>query len=248
MVKVKEISAFFPVLNEEANISSTVEKAVAVLKNVAEKYEVIIVNDGSQDNTETIAYELVKKNPNVRVISHQINLGYGTALRTGFYGTHYELIVYTDGDGQFDFTEVDKFLEAIKGADAVWGYRIKRMDPFMRILNAKGWKFLIWLFLGLAVKDVDCGFKMIRKSVLDKIPPLESTRGGMINAELLVRINKAGLGIRQVGVHHYPRKAGSPTGASPMVIATSIIELVKLWWKIRFMKPAANGTVSSKTL
>lgn len=231
MKKVKELSVFFPVLNEEANIEKTVTKALPVLEQVAEKYEVIVVNDGSTDKTGEIAIRLAKQNANVRVVNLHPNLGYGAALRAGFYGAKYPLIVYTDGDGQFDFSEITKFIAVIDDVDAVWGYRIKRMDPPIRLLNAKGWKFLIWLFFGLPIRDVDCGFKMIKRSVLDCIPKLESTRGGMINPELLVKISRAGLTYTQVGVNHYPRTAGNPTGAAPKVIITSFIELFKLWWK-----------------
>lgn len=239
MEKISELSVFFPMVNEEENLRTTVEKAIGVLENVADTYEILVIDDGSKDHTAAIAKQMSAENPKIRVITHATNQGYGAALRSGFYNAQYRYIVYTDGDGQFDFSEVTKLLEAIKNADAVWGYRIKRMDPLMRILNAKGWKLLIWSLFGVSLKDVDCGFKMIRKEVLDKIPKLTATRGGTINAELFIKLHRAGFKIAQVGVNHYPRKAGSPTGAAPKVIITSIIGLLQLWWEVHFAKKTA---------
>ncbi len=229
----KSISVFFPAYNEAGNLEATVGKAVNVLQNLNLNWEILIINDGSTDDTARVASELVNKNPKVRVINHAVNGGYGEALKSGFYNAKNELIVYNDSDGQFDFGEVNKFLEKIDKVDLVLGYRIKRKDPFFRLLFAKGWALALFLFFGLSVKDVDCGFKMIRKAALEKIPKLESTRGGMINAELTIRAKKAGLSIAQVGVHHYPRFTGQPTGANISVIIISFTDLFKLWWKLR---------------
>lgn len=230
---MKNLSVFFPVFNEEKNIAQTVEKAVKVMNDIkAIEYEIIIVNDGSKDNTGKISDQLAKKYPEVRVI-HKPNGGYGTALRVGFYNAKYEWIVYTDSDGQFDFSEVSKFIDKADKSDVIWGYRIKRRDPFYRILFAKGWAFSVFLFFGLLLKDVDCGFKMINRKVLEKIPKLTSSRGGMINAELAIKSNKYGFKISQVGVTHYPRLSGHPTGASWRVIVQSYIDLFKLRWELR---------------
>lgn len=227
-----ELSVFFPAYNEEKNIQSTVKKAMTVLKNLDIKWEIVVVNDGSVDNTGLKAQELVDLNNQVRVIN-QTNGGYGTALRAGFNNARYNLIAYTDSDGQFDFSEVTKFLDAIKTADLVIGYRIKRNDHFIRLLFAKGWALSLFIFFGLSLKDVDCGFKMVKKQVLEKIPPLESTRGGMINAELAIKAKKLGFKVEEVGVNHYPRLAGKPTGASIRVVIRSYLDLFKLWWKLR---------------
>lgn len=233
---MKNISVFFPLYNEEGNISSDVEKATKILKKLKLQYEILLVNDGSKDSTGKIAEEIGKNDPNIRVIHHDKNLGYGEALKSGFYSAKYDTIVYTDGDGQFDFSEIQKFLEKIEDLDLVIGYRIKRQDPFFRILFKKGWKLSLLLFLGLTLKDVDCGFKMIRKKVLEKIPHLESQRGAMINAELAIKAKKYGFRVGEVGVHHYPRLSGQPTGASPKVVMKSYLDLLKLWWKLKDQK------------
>ena len=226
------LSVFFPAFNEEENIRSTTLKAVKLLKTLnLEKWEVIIVDDGSKDGTLKIAEELAKEEMDVRVI-HQENGGYGKALRAGFYGAKYEWIVFTDSDGQFDFSEINKFLDKTGEADYVIGYRTPRADPFYRLVSAKIWAVSVFLLFGIWVKDIDCGFRMINKRVLDKIPKLESTRGAMINAELLIDVKRAGFKIVQVGVHHFPREKGQPTGVKLNVILKSYVELFKL----RFQK------------
>lgn len=233
---IKNLSVFFPLFNEEGNVEATVKKAVDVLEKLKLEYEIILVNDGSTDGTKTVAEQLSRANPRIRVINHQKNLGYGEALKSGFYNAKYDTIVYTDGDGQFDFSEVTKFLEKIEDYDLVLGYRIKRQDPFFRIVFKKGWKLSLWIMFGLTLKDVDCGFKMVKKEVLQKIPRLESQRGAMINAELAISTQKAGFKITQLGVNHYPRLSGKPTGASLKVIFKSFLDLVRLWWKFKQQK------------
>ena len=225
------MSVFFPAYNEEGNIETTVKKAVEVLKGLElKKWEVIIVDDGSKDGTLKISQRLAKEIPGVRVI-HQQNGGYGSALRTGFESGKYEVVVYNDGDGQFDFAEIGKFLEAIENYDVLFGYRIKRADPITRLIMARGWNMVVSLFFTIRLHDVDCGFKMLRKEVIEKIFPLDSKRGGMVNAEIAIKAKRAGFKIGQVGVHHYPRLEGRPTGASIRVIANSFMDLFKLWAK-----------------
>jgi len=233
---VKNLSVFFPVFNEEGNIATTVNKAVVVLDKLKIDYEIIVVNDGSTDKTAQVVEKLTGQNSKIKLISHPQNLGYGEALKSGFYNARYDVVVYTDGDGQFDFSEVTKFLEKIKDNDLVIGYRIKRRDPLFRILFKKGWKLSLLLSFGMTLKDVDCGFKMIKKSVLAKIPHLESTRGAMINAELAISAKKYGFKVGQVGVNHYPRLTGVPTGAGLRVIFRSYIDLLRLWWKLKDQK------------
>ncbi len=228
---VKQLSVFFPAYNEEGNIARTTEKAVEVLEKLdLDNYEVIIINDGSKDRTSEIGHKLAESNKHVRVVDQE-NGGYGMALRGGFKAAKYEWIVYTDGDGQFDFSEITKFLEKAKSNDYIIGYRIKRNDPFYRLIFAKIWALSVFFLFWIWVRDIDGGFKMINKRVLDKIPPLKSTRGAMINAELLIKTKKFGFKIAQVGVNHFPRLAGKPTGANIKVIIQSYLELFKLWLK-----------------
>lgn len=232
-MSIKNLSVFFPLYNEEGNVKEDVTKAVKVLEKLKIDYEILLINDGSTDETGGMAEQIAKKNPKVRVIHHQKNLGYGEALKSGFYNARFDTIVYTDGDRQFNFAEVDKFLEKIKDHDLVIGYRIKRQDPFFRILFKKGWTLSLFTFFGLTLKDVDCGFKMVKRSVLEKIPKLESTRGAMINAEIVIKAKKYGFKVTQVGVNHYPRLSGKPTGATLNVIIRSFFDLFRLWWKLK---------------
>ncbi len=230
------LSVFFPCINEEGNIEDIVRKTEQVLKRLKLKYEIIIVDDGSTDRTGQIADQMARENSNIRVIHHAQNLGYGEALKSGFYNARYGTVVYTDGDGQFDFSEVTKFLNKIKDSDVIVGYRIKRRDSFIRVLFNKGWKLSLFAFFGLTLKDVDCGFKMVNSEVLEKIPYLQSSRGAMINAELVIKAKKMGFKIDQVGINHYPRLLGKPTGANLRVIIKSYVDLFKLWWKLKEQK------------
>ena len=210
MKKLRELSLFFPAYNEQENIENTVEKAIPVLSQVAEKYELIIVNDGSKDNTGKIAAKLAQKYPFISVITHNPNRGYGGAVKSGLYHSKYEWIVFTDSDGQFDFSEVVKFIEKQKetGADLVIGYYLKRAVSPIVIFTSKLWEFLVFFLFGLKVTDTDCGFKMIRKEVVEKIPKLEAERGPFITSEFLIKAKKAGFKFAEVGVNHYPRKGG----------------------------------------
>jgi len=234
MLLIKEISVFFPAYNEEANICQTVEKAVEVLKKLAKKWEIIVIDDGSKDKTGAIVKRLIKKEPKIRLITHTPNRGYGAALKSGFYNSQYEWIAFTDADGQFDFSEITKFFEKQKqtGADLVIGSYLKRAVPFYRIWGSKLWELAVFLLFGLKVKDIDCGFKLIRKKVIEEIPPLEAERGPFISSELLIKAKKKGFKIVQLGVHHYPRKAGKATGANLKVVLSGLKDLIKLKAKL----------------
>ncbi|HUW22070.1 MAG TPA: glycosyltransferase family 2 protein [Candidatus Bathyarchaeia archaeon] len=235
MEKLKSISVFFPAYNEEGNIESVVAKTLEILPKIAQEWEILIINDGSTDRTGAVADQLAIRNKRIRVIHHQTNQGYGSGLKEGFYGSRFGLIAFTDADGQFDFSEISQFLETKKktGADIVIGYRINRQDSFVRQLFGRGWTFLANFLLGIKVKDVDCGFKLVDKKVIDSIPRLISVRGGMISPELLAKAKKAGFKIAEVGVHHYPRKRGRSTGADFKVIFKSFVDLGRLWWQLR---------------
>lgn len=234
MDKLKELSLFFPAYNEEANLSLTVEKAIPVLKRVADKFEILIINDGSKDKTGEVAERLAKKYSFIRVIHHNPNRGYGGAFKSGIYNSKYEWITFTDSDGQFDFSEITKFIEKQRqtGADLVIGYYLKRAVPFVRILGSKFWEMAVFFLFGMKVTDTDCGFKFFRKKVVEAISQLEAERGPFINSEFLIKAQRCGFKIVEVGVHHYPRKAGRATGASFKVIYTGLKDLITLRTKI----------------
>lgn len=236
MKLVDKISVFFPAYNEEVLLKPTVEKANKILEKIASEYEIIIVNDGSKDKTGKIADQLSAENKKIRVIHHPQNRGYGAALKSGMYNAKYPWIAFTDSDGQFDFSEITKLIKKQKetGADIVAGYYLKRAVPFYRILGSKlAWELPVFLLFGLKMRDIDCAFKLFRKEVVEKIPPLKAERGPFITTEFLVKAKKAGFKIVEIGVHHYPDVAGGSTGASLKVIISAYSDLLRLWKKLR---------------
>ena len=230
---ISELSVFFPAYNEEKNIRNTVLKAKKVLNKIASNWEIIIVNDGSKDRTGEIAGKLSRQEGRVRVINHSPNRGYGAALKSGFYGSKYPWIAFTDSDGQFDFLEIAKFISTQKktNADLVIGYYLKRSVPFYRKINTFLWELVVFLLFGLKVRDIDCGFKLVSKRVIEKIPKLESERGAFISSEFLIKARAGGFKIVEVGVHHYPAQRKG-TGADLNVIIKSFIDLLRLWQKL----------------
>jgi len=225
------ISVFFPCYNEQDNIAGVVEKALDLLEKLDTDYEVIIVNDGSSDNTGKIADELAGRVDRVKAVHHQTNLGYGAALQSGFRSSTKELVFYTDGDGQFDINEMPPLLELIQQYDIVSCYRLNRQDNFVRKVNAWCWTKLVCLLFGMKIRDIDCAFKLYRKEIFDNIK-LVST-GALIDAEILARAVRKGYRVVQRGVHHYPRTAGAQTGANLRVILRAFKELIGLWRQIR---------------
>ena len=226
--KVPELSLFLPAYNEADNIKKTILDADKVLKKVARKYEILVIDDGSTDNTGAIVKSLIKKNKNIRLITHKPNQGYGAAFKSGLYGSRYQLVSFIDSDGQFDYSEITKFIPLLKDNDLVIGYRIKRQDNFLRVLNANLWKLWMWLLFGLWVKDIDCAFKVIKKPVIDNITL--TTESALTSAEFLIRVRQAGYKLAEVGVHHYPRTAGEQTGANPKVILKAFLQSLRLWY------------------
>jgi glycosyltransferase involved in cell wall biosynthesis len=217
------ISVFFPAYNEAANLERLTTRTVEVLRKLAGNWEVIIVDDGSQDNTPEVAGRLVAKYPGVRYIRHERNQGYGGAVKTGLKESKMEWIFFTDGDGQFDTGEIESLLPHTEKADFIAG-----QDHFLRLLNAFAWGTLVRTLFGLhgKVRDIDCAFKLFQRRVVDQGDFKAS--GAMISTELLVRAKKMGYTFKEVGVHHYPRIAGHPTGASIKVILRAFKELFKL--------------------
>lgn len=222
-----EISAFFPAYNEADNLDRLTRRTAETLARLAAKWEIIIVDDGSRDRTPEVARQLAREIPQVRYIRHERNQGYGGAVKTGLREAKLEWIFFTDGDGQFDTQELELLLPAAAAADFVAGFRLKRRDPLVRLLNAWAWGTLVRFLFGLSIRDIDCAFKLFRRRVVDQCEFKAS--GAMISTELLARAKKAGYRFAQVGVHHYPRTAGTQTGAKLGVIARAFRELFKLY-------------------
>ncbi|MDO8269513.1 MAG: glycosyltransferase family 2 protein [Candidatus Levybacteria bacterium] len=229
--KLPELTLFFPFWNEEKNVKHVVESAIPIMKDVADEWEILIIDDGSSDNTYEIGKELARKYRNVRAITHSPNRGYGAALREGFDNARYKYIVFTDGDRQFDFAEITKFIDEIKGADIVIGFRKKRRDKFVRhvlMYMLKIWDFIFFRFY---FKDIDCGFKMFRKSAFAELAPLRS-EGAMITTEILAKATRKKLKIKEVEVSHYPREFGDQSGANIAVVVRAVLESFILWFDI----------------
>lgn len=197
------------------------------LEELAEDYEVIVVDDGSADRTAPVVAELGRANPAVRCVSHGLNRGYGVALSTGFAAASRELIFLTDGDKQFDPHELGSFLALLTEADLVIGFREPRRDPRLRCFNGWAWNLLVNLLFGYTARDADCAFKLFRRSILDRVQ-VHGT-GSAFSAEFLIKARRLGYRVIERPVRHYPRPAGRATGAHPRVIARAFRELIWLW-------------------
>jgi len=223
-----KISCFFPMYNEEGNIRAVVSSARSVLEKRCDDFETIVVNDGSRDRTREIAEELAREDARIRVVNHEKNQGYGAALRSGFKASRYEVIFQCDGDNQYDLEEIDGLLPFLKEHDFVVGYRIKRRDPFYRTLEALWYRFLLRLLFGLKLRDANCAFKLFKKRIMDQLT-LESN-GAIINGEIFIKARKLGFSrIKEVGVNHYPRRAGEQTGSKLKVLWEAWVSILRLW-------------------
>ena len=224
------ISAVLPAYNEAAIIERTVRHVASVLAGLVSDFEVIVTNDGSRDKTGDILADLQAREPqlNLHIVTHERNRGYGAALASGFDAARKDLIFMTDGDKQFDVSELSGFLPAMDAqTDMVIGWRRKRADPLMRKLNALGWKTLVNALFGYTARDVDCAFKLFRRRVWESITV--HARGATFSAEFLIKARRLGFRVKELPVGHFPRTAGSPTGARPEVIVRAFVELFHLW-------------------
>jgi glycosyltransferase involved in cell wall biosynthesis len=236
---LKTLTLILPAFNEAENIAATVRSAYETLSQLVLEWEIIIVNDGSSDNTNKICDRLANADSRVRVIHHATNRGYGAALKSGIISARHQLIFFTDSDGQFSFRELPKFIEYAKQFDIVAGYRAKRHDPPHRLINALGWKLLVRILLGIQIRDIDCAYKVFRREVFERIQ-IRSV-GAMVNTEILAQAEKFGMRLKEVEVSHFPRRFGRPTGAKIGVIFKALRELVKLWCKLRFTHMDQEG-------
>jgi glycosyltransferase involved in cell wall biosynthesis len=222
------IGIFFPAFNEEENIGPLLDEAVRDLAVMAERFEIVVVDDGSTDRTAEIVREYAVRHPQVRLVSHPANLGYGHALRTGLDQTRGDAVALVDGDRQFRIADLATLVERLGDADVVAGYRIVRADPRSRLLIARVYKTVLNALFQVGVRDPDCGFKVFSRKVVDTIAPQLVSRSAFISPEMVIRSKLAGFTIVEVGVPHYPRVAGRPKGATPKVIARTLGEIARL--------------------
>ena len=225
------LSLFFPCYNESENVGPMIEQAVKVGEDYGTDYEVVVVDDGSSDNSASIVKSWSAKNPRVRLVQHKTNQGYGAALRTGFKNATKDLIFLTDGDNQFRLADIDKLFSKIDSCDVVAGFRINRMDKGHRRLQGFLWTQLNKVLFQLPIRDVDCAFKLFRKKAVEGLA-LESNYL-LIHAEILARLKKKGMRIEEIGITHYPRTAGQATATKPSAIFKTFYELFRIYWHIR---------------
>ncbi len=225
--RAASLSVFFPAYNEQDIIAKTVESASSAVARFADDYEIIVVDDGSSDATAAMVEEITKHDPHVRLIRHEVNRGYGAALRTGFANAAKELVFFSDADGQFDLQELPGLLGMLDRAPVVLGYRIRRSDPAHRLFIAKVYNLVIRTVFGLRVRDIDCAYKLFRKDSLAQVLPLESN-GAFVSSELLIKLRRRNVPMVERGVHHYPRTTGVSKGATPKVILKTIRDVVRL--------------------
>jgi glycosyltransferase involved in cell wall biosynthesis len=223
---IPSLSLVLPAYNEEANLRRFLPRVLGWCRENLPVFEILVVDDGSTDGTAEVVEHFARLDPRLRLLRHPRNLGYGAAVSTGLSSARGELVFLTDADGQFDIRELGRFLRLLDGHDAVLGYRSPRRDPFYRLVLAWGWRQLVRWLLGVKVRDVDCAFKLLRRSSLTGLT-LRS-RGAAVSAELLAGMLKKGCRLREEPVSHFPRRNGRATGARPAVILRALGELLAI--------------------
>lgn len=238
------LSVVLPAFNEEENIGPMIGDVLATAGGLAGDLEIVVVDDGSRDRTAELVRAAGETHPEIRLVQHETNRGYGAAVLTGLMAATRDLVFFTDADRQFDLAEVKGLLAAIGHADLVVGERSPRRDPLMRRLNGAGWSGLVNLLFGYTARDIDCAFKLMRREVITAVGPQVGARGATFSAEFLVRARRAGYRIREVELKgHHPRVAGRATGARPAVILRAFAELLRLRWQLWF-EPATGRELS----
>lgn len=221
---------FFPAYNDAGTIASLVITAVTVAATLTDDYEVIVVNDGSKDDTRKILDELARIYPeHVRVVHHEKNRGYGGALRSGFAAARKDFVFYTDGDGQYDPAEMTALWSKMSDqVDWVNGWKISRSDPAHRIVIGRLYHHFVKLLFGLKVRDVDCDFRLMRRRIFDVVR-LEKD-SGVICLEMMKKFQDAGFRVAEHPVHHYHRAHGRSQFFNFPRIFRTLVDVMKLWW------------------
>ena len=212
MQKTISLSVILPAYNEDKNIENTIANSLKYLNNKFKDFEIIVVDDGSTDSTGAVVKKYTEKYNNILLEKHDVNYGYGEALKTGFDAARKQYIFFMDSDGQFDISEIDNFINHVNDSNVLLGYRFKRADPIIRKSNTFLYHLYLRIIFGLRVKDVDCAFKIFPRAAYLKINPIQS-KGAFFSAELLIKLKEAGYTFIEIPVNHYPRKYGSQTGA-----------------------------------
>ena len=233
------LSLVLPVHNEEENIGLVIEGALAVLPQYAPEFEIVAVNDGSRDGSAKILDDLARAHPEVKPVTHKVNRGYGAALTSGFCAATGDYVMFMDADRQFDIGDLALLAPFVGRFDIVAGFRMERNDPLHRRVFAEIFNVTVRILFGVHLRDIDCAFKVFRGDLLRSIEL--TAPGALINTEIQAKARRQGATLEQVGVHHYPRVAGTATGGSPRVIARAMKETLLLWWRMRTYQPPATA-------
>lgn len=240
------LSVFFPAYNDGGTIASVVIMAVQAARQLTPDFEVIVVNDGSQDATSRILAELAALYPEVRIVTHERNRGYGGALRSGFAAARKEIVFYTDGDAQYDPAEMSLLWQRLQpGIDLVNGYKVSRSDPLHRVIVGRMYHHTVKLLFGLGLRDVDCDFRMMRRAIFDRVK-LEKD-SGVICLEMMKKIQDAGFRVAEVPVHHYHRAYGRSQFFNFRRLARTGADVLKLWWALVVRRRSSAATVRLNT-
>ena len=222
------LSVFFPAYNDSGTIASMVVSALLAARTLTPDHEIIVVNDGSRDATPRVLDELARVYPEVRIVHHTVNRGYGGALRSGFETATKDVVFYTDGDAQYDPSEMVLLWERLTpDVDLVNGYKISRSDPLHRIVIGRLYHHTVKTLFGLKVRDVDCDFRMMRRSIFDKVELTKNS--GVICLEMMKKIQDAGFRIAEVPVHHLHRAYGRSQFFNFKRIFKTGVDVLKLW-------------------
>ncbi len=231
-MKFPSLSVFFPAYNDAPSLPGLVRKTFEVLQDHVADYEVIVVDDGSRDETAQVLASLATEfGPRLHIVTHSENRGYGGALRSGFASARKEFVFYTDGDGQYDPGELPNLIERVgPSTGLVNGYKLERHDPAHRIWIGSVYNFCARLLFDIRIRDIDCDYRLIRRELLDKIQ-LTST-SGTICVELVRKLELSGCEVAEVGVHHYPREHGASQFFRLRSLATTFLQLLNLWVRL----------------
>jgi glycosyltransferase involved in cell wall biosynthesis len=235
------LSVFFPAYNDGGTIASLVITSIKVAATLTDDFEVIVINDCSEDDTAKILDELARIYPDrVRIVHHDTNRGYGGALRTGFATATKDFVFYTDGDAQYDPAEMTLLWEKMS-ADVDWvnGWKISRSDPLHRIIIGRLYHHIVKLLFGLKVRDVDCDFRLMRRRIFEVVR-LEKN-SGVICLEMMKKFQDAGFRVAEHPVHHYHRAYGKSQFFNFPRIYRTVIDVMKLWWLLVIRKEHLKG-------
>lgn len=239
----RKLSLVLPAHNEEANIEAVVNRGLEVLPDVVSAFEIVVVNDGSRDNTGEIIDRMAANDDRVKAVHHAVNRGYGSALTSGFTASTGDLLMFMDADRQFDIADITALMPYVDSYDIVAGYRIERRDPVYRKLYGKLFGLVAWILFGVHMRDVDCAFKIYNGDLLRSLDL--TAPGALINTEMLARSRRRGATVTQVGVQHYPRLAGESSGGSPKVVFRAMGETIRLWFTLREDEPVAAAVAQA---